>query len=102
LELLIKRREMEVGEQGIDRSVTAREQGRGRAVRSGQGAAWTASLDGGAPATAYDGAGAVYGESEGSEREMASLGREREREVTTFIERRGGERASGEKKKRPV
>jgi hypothetical protein len=72
-------------------------------MRSSRGAELTASSDGGAPATAYDGAGAVYGESMENEREMASSGREREREVAAFIEGgegRGG--APGEKKKRPV
>jgi hypothetical protein len=61
-------------------SIAAREHGRRQAVRSGRGAARTTSSDGGAPVTAYDGAGAVYGGSEESEREMASSGRERERE----------------------
>jgi hypothetical protein len=53
------------------------------AVRSGRGAVRMASLDGGAPATANDGVGAVYGEFEGkeSERERASSGREREGEA---------------------
>jgi hypothetical protein len=94
---------MEVGEQGLGGSVAAREQGRRQAVRSGQGAAWTASSDGGAPTMAYDGAGSVYGESKESEREMASSGREREREMVDFIE--GGEgrgEGAGEKKKRPA
>ncbi|PWZ12038.1 hypothetical protein Zm00014a_025248 [Zea mays] len=55
------------------------EQGRGRATRSGGGAARTACSDGGAPVT-NDGVGAVYGEfeSEENERERASSGRERE------------------------
>jgi hypothetical protein len=72
-------------------------------MRSSRGAELTASSDGGAPATAYDGAGAVYGESMENEREMASSGREREREEAAFIEgggsfyrgRRGEGRGAG-------
>jgi hypothetical protein len=46
-------------------------------------------VDGVAPATVFDGTGAAYGENKESEREMASSGRDREREMAAFIE--GGE-----------
>jgi hypothetical protein len=73
------------------------EQGRGRAARSGGGAARTACSDGGAPVT-NDGVGAVYGEfeSEENERERGRARGGREREVLDFYrERRGEERAPG-------
>jgi hypothetical protein len=71
-------------------------QGRGRAARSGQGAAWTASSDGGPPATANDSVGAVYGELGRGERAREGKLGEGERELgpVLFIER-GGEGESG-------
>jgi hypothetical protein len=69
------------------------EQGRGRAARSGGGAARTACSDGGAPVT-NDGVGAVYGEFESEENERereGELGEGERGRCSTFIER-GGER----------